>query len=209
MKRKARVAKDISELKKIVSQEDSSEWQIPNQSLEIRFRGVKNLMISEDMKKIQMSVIRDKMVREGYVEIDNIDHVQKIFSGNIESKLDKFYLGAGAFFVWKHSALLSITDDKKKKDDLIEKMTEAQAATIMQYLKGQGILRCQNFFNHLGEKELSNSGRLNVRDAKGKVIFTIQEGQKRPYPQRRNIDIEDMSLSVLKIAMKKLDIKIK
>ena len=195
----------FKELKKIKKDDKHKSWNRKTHDKEYYYNEATGFSNAEG-RESQMKSIRKMAKKNGYIEIKDVEVIEKLFPFN---SLDNFYQGAGAFFVWEYSGVTTLLDDKEERANLFEKMDDTQASAIVHHLHSAGLTQANNFINDNGEVEISRKREMNMLNKDGAPIMIKKAGEKgNPYPQRRAMQIDDFSLSQIKKAMKELKIKI-
>jgi len=196
---------NIKELKEVEVDDKFKSWNLKTHDKELSYKEAINFNSAES-RELQMKNLRDKATREGYIEIKNLDIIQKLFP---YTPLDKFYQDAAAFFIWEYSGLTTLLDNKEEREKVFNALTEAEAAAVIGHLHSVGLTQKHLFINDEGQVEESRKRELKLMDSKGGFIMIKKEGEKgNPYPKRRPMYIDDFSLNQIKKAMSELKIKI-
>ena len=146
-----------------------------------------------------------KYERLGYVLLQNEEEIKAVFSVVHPEWIDKFYDGSGLFFIWEFSGYSMLFEDIEERDKFIDKLSDMQAMSIMNFVNNNRIYEQNYLVAANGEVELTRKNQLCVRMENGDIKYiATNEKATNHIPERRSLTYEDIPVSVMKAILKEL-----
>ena len=155
-----------------------------------------------EFKEEKKDLIKN-MKDDGYLLIEKINHIDKIFGKQTKKAIDKKRTGRRFYFVWKYSGYTDLMIKQQDKNDYLDSLGLNNERIVMQVIATHNLISNTYLIDETGFNQLSRpDGRLRQRDGKGKPIY-IKDGESgKCYPKFRPATIDDCPLSLIQQIVK-------
>jgi len=160
--------------------------------------------------KNEIKDLNESMLEDGYILINNIRHIEKIFGKQTKKSLDQKRTGRRYYFVWRLSGYVDFTIKQSEKNDYLDSLGINNERAIMQVISQHNLVANTYLVDETGTIQLTQKdGRMRKKDAKGKALYSRDSNSGKCFPTWRKVTIDDCPLTMIQEVVKVEDLKIK